>query len=134
MRSVWAMRSVSRSNCRLQTAQEPIKTLHFADGSPCYIISTADLLSSLPQFITEHKLFSLYRCSFFPCRFRCLYQSYQFFSIYDTQCIVFDHASVVNCSQKFFTSNPEHWVFAWLLMPWYLHLFLFLSYPVITRS
>ena len=37
-----------------------------------------------------------------------------FFSIFDTKCVVFEHASVINCSQKFFTSNPGHWVVAWL--------------------
>lgn len=44
-----------------------------------------------------------------------LFTSILFFSIYDTQCIVFDQASVVNCSHNFFMSNPENWVFAWLL-------------------
>ena len=39
-----------------------------------------------------------------------------FFSIFDTKCIVFEQASVINCSQGFFISNPRHWVFAWLLM------------------
>ena len=45
-----------------------------------------------------------------------LFISILFFSIYDTECIVFDHASVVNCSHSFFISNPEHCVFAWLLL------------------
>ena len=39
-----------------------------------------------------------------------------FFSIFDTKCIIFDHASVVNCSQDFFVSNPRHWVLAWFSM------------------
>ena len=39
-----------------------------------------------------------------------------FFSIFDTKCIVFEQASVINCSQDFFISNPRHWVFAWLFM------------------
>ena len=39
-----------------------------------------------------------------------------FFSIFDTKCIVFEQASVINCSQGFFIANPRHWVFAWLLM------------------
>ena len=30
--------------------------------------------------------------------------------------MIYEHASVVNCSQDFFTSNPEHWIFAWLSM------------------
>ena len=37
-----------------------------------------------------------------------------FFSIFDTKCVLFEHASVINCSQKFFTPNPRHWVVAWL--------------------
>ena len=39
-----------------------------------------------------------------------------FFSIFDTKCIIVEQASVINCSQGFFISNPRHWVFAWLLM------------------
>ena len=39
-----------------------------------------------------------------------------FYSIFDTECMIFEQASVVNCSQDFFTSNPENWIFAWLLM------------------
>ncbi|XP_028392511.1 uncharacterized protein LOC114517066 [Dendronephthya gigantea] len=39
-----------------------------------------------------------------------------FFSIFDTKCIIFDHASVVNCSQDIFIYNPRHWVFAWFSM------------------
>ncbi|CAB4012026.1 Hypothetical predicted protein [Paramuricea clavata] len=39
-----------------------------------------------------------------------------FFSIFDTKCIVFEQASVINCSQNFFISNPRRWVSAWLFM------------------
>ncbi|XP_028392512.1 uncharacterized protein LOC114517067 [Dendronephthya gigantea] len=39
-----------------------------------------------------------------------------FFSIFDTKCIIFDQASVVNCSQDFLISNPRHWVLAWFSM------------------
>ncbi len=39
-----------------------------------------------------------------------------FFSIFDTKCVIYEHASVVNCSQDFFTSSPEHWILAWLSM------------------
>ena len=42
--------------------------------------------------------------------------SVMIFSIFDTECIIFEQASVVNCSQDFFTSHPEHWIFAWLLI------------------
>ena len=38
------------------------------------------------------------------------------FSTFDTQCMIFEQASVVNCSQDFFTANPEHWIFSWLLI------------------
>ena len=40
--------------------------------------------------------------------------SVMIFSIFDTECIIFEQASVINCSQDFFTSHPEHWIFAWL--------------------
>ena len=30
--------------------------------------------------------------------------------------MIYEQASVVNCSQDFFTSNTEHWIFAWLLI------------------
>jgi hypothetical protein len=39
-----------------------------------------------------------------------------FFSVFDTECIIFEQASVVNCSQEFFTASPEHWILAWLSM------------------
>ena len=39
-----------------------------------------------------------------------------FYSIFDAKCVIFERASVVNCSQNFFTSSPEHWIFAWLSM------------------
>ena len=39
-----------------------------------------------------------------------------FFSVFDTKCIIFEKASVVNCTQEFFTAKPEHWIFAWLFM------------------
>ncbi|XP_028392510.1 uncharacterized protein LOC114517065 [Dendronephthya gigantea] len=39
-----------------------------------------------------------------------------FFSIFDTKCVIFEEASVINCTQNFLISNPTHWVFAWLLM------------------
>ncbi len=29
---------------------------------------------------------------------------------------MYEQASVINCSQDFFVSNPRHWVFAWLFM------------------
>ncbi|XP_028392781.1 uncharacterized protein LOC114517304 [Dendronephthya gigantea] len=39
-----------------------------------------------------------------------------FASVFDTKCIIFDHASMVNCSQEVFIAKPRHWVFAWFLM------------------
>ena len=39
-----------------------------------------------------------------------------FFSIFDTKCIIFEQASVINCSQDFFISNPRGWISAWLFM------------------
>ena len=39
-----------------------------------------------------------------------------FFSIFDTKCVIFEQASVINCSQDFFISNPRHWISTWLFM------------------
>ena len=36
------------------------------------------------------------------------------FSIFDTKCTVLEKASVLNCSQEFFTSNPKHCIATWL--------------------
>ena len=38
------------------------------------------------------------------------------FSGYDTKYALFEEASIINCTQRFIVSHPEHWVLAWLVI------------------
>jgi hypothetical protein len=48
------MRSVHALHCRLLTAQEPIKMLYFADGTPCHII--INVCYNIPFIVLERSL------------------------------------------------------------------------------
>ena len=38
------------------------------------------------------------------------------FSGYDAKCAMYEEASIVNCTQRWIVSHPEHWVLTWLVI------------------
>ena len=38
------------------------------------------------------------------------------FTVYDTKCMIFEHASMVDCHQEGLWPDPESWIFAWIFL------------------